>query len=99
MIDGPGPSLTTADEDPFFRAVCARRICRARSVPFKHADSTLTLVPDAEGTLATFDYRYVSRGGPLGRLAGPLIDKMLTGTFTDMLAATDEAARASGSER
>jgi Polyketide cyclase / dehydrase and lipid transport len=69
------------------------------SVPFKHAESTLTLEPDAEGTLATFDYRYVPRGGPLGRLAGPLIDKMLTGTFTDMLAATDEAARADGSER
>ena len=50
------------------------------SVPFKHAESTLTLEPDAEGTLATFDYRYVPRGGPLGRLAGPLIDKMLTGT-------------------
>jgi hypothetical protein len=29
----------------------------------------------------------------------PLIDKMLTGTFTDMLAATDEAVRADGSER
>jgi hypothetical protein len=64
------------------------------SVPFKHAESTLTLEPDAEGTT-----RYVPRGGPLGRLAGPLIDKMLTGTFTDMLAATDEPARADGSER
>jgi hypothetical protein len=69
------------------------------SVPFKHAESTLTLEPDADGTLATFDYRYLPRGGPLGRLAGPLIDKMLKGTFTDMLAATDEAARADGSER
>jgi hypothetical protein len=68
-------------------------------VPFKHAESTLTLEPDAERTLGTFDYRYVPRGGPLGRLAGQLIDKMLTGTFTDMLAATDEAARANGSER
>jgi hypothetical protein len=45
------------------------------SVPFKHAESTLTLEPDAEGTLATFDYRYLPRGGLLGRLAGPLIDK------------------------
>jgi hypothetical protein len=47
------------------------------SVPFKRAESTLRLEPDAEGTLATFDYCYVPRGGPLGRLAGPLIDKML----------------------
>jgi ribosome-associated toxin RatA of RatAB toxin-antitoxin module len=65
------------------------------SVPFKHAESTLTLEPDADGTLATFDYRY----GPLGRFVGPLIDKMLTGTFTDMLAAADAAARSNGSER
>jgi len=28
-----------------------------------------------------------------------LIDKMLTGTFTDMLVALDEAARADGNER
>ena len=63
------------------------------SVPFKHAETTLTLEPDGVGTLATFDYRYVPRGGPLGRITGPLIDRMLTGTFNDMLSATDEAAR------
>ena len=68
-------------------------------VPFKHAESTLMLEPDVVGTLATFDYRYVPRGGPLGRLVGPLIDKMLMGTFADMLAATDEATRANSSER
>lgn len=65
-------------------------------VPFKKAKSTLTLEPDGHGTLATFDYRYVPRGGPLGRFTGPLIDKMLTATFTELLAATDEAARANG---
>ena len=63
------------------------------SVPFKHAESTLTLEPDDDGTMATFDYRYEPRGGPHGRLTGPLIDKMLTATYNDMLAATDEAAR------
>ena len=66
------------------------------SVPFKRAESTLILKPDGDGTLATFDYRYVPRGGPIGRLTGPLIDKMLTGTFTDMLAATEKAALANG---
>jgi hypothetical protein len=67
----------------------SNRACDAVPEPrLKHAESTLTLEPDAEGTLATFDYRYVPRGGPLGQLAAPLIDKMLTGTFTDMLAAT-----------
>jgi hypothetical protein len=64
-------------------------------VPFKQADTTLTLEPNDDGTLATFDYRYVPRGGPIGRFTGPLIDKMLTATFTDMLAATEKAARAS----
>ena len=66
------------------------------SVPFKQAESTLTLEPDGDGTLATFAYRYVPRGGPIGRFTGPLIDKMLTVTFTDMLAATDKAALANG---
>jgi uncharacterized protein YndB with AHSA1/START domain len=62
-------------------------------VPFKHAASALTLESDDGGTLVTFDYRYLPRGGPLGRLSGPLIDKMLAATFTDMLAATEEVAR------
>ena len=69
------------------------------SVPFKHAESTLTLEPDDDGTLVTFDYRYLPKGGPLGRLTGPLIDKRLTATFTDMLAATDEATLGNGNER
>jgi Polyketide cyclase / dehydrase and lipid transport len=66
------------------------------SVPFKHAESTLSLEPGDNGTLAKFDYRYVPRGGPMGRLTGPFIDRMLTATFTDMLAAADEAALANG---
>ena len=69
------------------------------SVPFNRAETTLTLDPEDRGTLARFDYRYVPRGGPLGRLTGPLIDKMLTATFTDMLAATDEPASGTDSER
>jgi hypothetical protein len=66
------------------------------SVPFKRAQSSLTLEADDDRTVATFDYRYVPRGGPIGRVTGPLIDKMLTATFTDMLAATEEAALAKG---
>jgi hypothetical protein len=62
------------------------------SVPFKHAESTLSLEAEGEGTLVTFGYRYVPRGGPVGRITGPLIDRMLTATFTDMLAATEKAA-------
>jgi hypothetical protein len=64
------------------------------SVPFNQARSTLTIEPEGEGASVTFDYRYVPRGGPIGRFIGPLIDKMLTATFTDMLASTEKAARA-----
>jgi uncharacterized protein YndB with AHSA1/START domain len=66
------------------------------SVPITWAESTLTLEPDGEGTSVTFAYRYLPRGGPIGRVTGPLIDKMLTATFTDMLAATEQAALANG---
>ncbi|WP_442005347.1 SRPBCC family protein [Paenarthrobacter sp. RAF54_2] len=62
-------------------------------VPFKQASSRLVLQPHGEGTAMAFDYRYVPRGGPLGRLTGPLIDRMLTATFESMLAAVEKAAR------
>lgn len=68
------------------------------SVPFNRAETTLTLAPEDGGTLARFDYRYVPRGGPIGRLIGLLIDKMLTNSFTQMLAAIDEAALANDGE-
>ena len=71
----------------------------SRSVPFNRAESSLVLDADAEGTLATFDYRYVPRGGPIGRFTGPVIDRMLTRTFNDMLAATEQAALAKDGER
>lgn len=65
------------------------------SLPFKRARASLTLEPNDNGTLATFECCYLPRVG-LGRLIGPLIDKTLTGTFTDMLAATEKAALATG---
>lgn len=68
------------------------------SVPFNRAETTLMLAPHGEGTVATFDYRYVPRGGPVGRVTGPLIDKMLTATFINMLAAAEEAALGNGGE-
>jgi hypothetical protein len=68
-------------------------------VPFNRANTMLTLEPDDQATLATFDYRYVPSGGPIGRFIGPLIDKMLTASFTEMLAATEAAAIANAGER
>ena len=64
------------------------------AVPFKKAEATLTLEREPAGALVTFDYRYLPRGGPLGRLIGPLIDRMLTADFNGMLAAIEEAAAA-----
>jgi Polyketide cyclase / dehydrase and lipid transport len=61
-------------------------------VPFKQAEATLTLERKTDGALVTFDYRYVPRGGPLGRVTGPLIDRMLTANFNGMLAAIEQAA-------
>ena len=61
-------------------------------VPFKQAESRLTLEPKGDGTAITFDYRYVPKGGPLGRLTGPVIDRMLRTTFESLLAAIEETA-------
>ena len=66
------------------------------SVPFSQAEATLHIEPDGHGTAATFEYQYLPRGGPLGRVTGPLIDRMLRANFTSMLAAVEEAARADG---
>jgi Polyketide cyclase / dehydrase and lipid transport len=65
-------------------------------VPFKQAESRLTLEPEDDGTAITFDYRYVPKGGPLGRLSGPAIDRMLKRTFESLLAAIEEAALNAG---
>jgi hypothetical protein len=63
-------------------------------VPFKQAESKLTLEPDGDGTAITFDYRYVPRGGPVGRLIGLVIDRKLRRDFENMLAAIERAALA-----
>jgi len=65
-------------------------------VPFKQAHATLTLEPDGDGTAVTFDYRYVPKGGPTGRLTGPVIDRMLRTNFESMLAAIEAAALKAG---
>jgi Polyketide cyclase / dehydrase and lipid transport len=65
-------------------------------VPFKQAESRLILESDDDGTAITFDYRYVPRGGPMGRLTGPVIDRRLRTDFERMLAAIEEAALNAG---
>jgi hypothetical protein len=77
-----------------------RRVATANQpsalVPFKQAESRLTLEPKGDRTAITFDYQYVPKGGPLGRLTGPVIDRMLKRTFESLLAAIDEAALNAG---
>lgn len=65
-------------------------------VPFNHAESRLTLEPEEDGTAITFDYRYVPRGGPMGRLTSPVIDTMLRKNFESMLASIEKAALNAG---
>lgn len=65
-------------------------------VPFREAEARLTVEPAGDGTAITFDYRYVPRGGPLGQLTGPVIDRMLRTNFESMLAAIEEAAMNEG---
>lgn len=65
-------------------------------VPFKRAAAKLTLEPGGDGTAITFDYRYVPRGGPMGRLTGPVIDRMLRRNFASMLASIEQAALNAG---
>ena len=73
-----GRSLATANEP-------------SALVPFKRAESRLTLDPDGGGTAITFDYRFVPRGGPLGAVTGPVIERMLRATFESMLTALEDA--------
>lgn len=68
----------------------------SRLVPIKEAEARLTIEPAGDGTAMTFDYRYVPRGGPIGPLIGPVIDRMLRTNFESMLAAVEEAASAVG---
>ena len=65
-------------------------------VPFKQAEARLSLEPEGDGTAITFDYRYVPSGGPIGRLTGPVIDRMLRTNFESMLAAIEKAALNTG---
>jgi ligand-binding SRPBCC domain-containing protein len=62
-------------------------------VPFKRAESKLSLEADGDETSISFDYRYVPRGGAIGTLTGLVIDRMLRKTFEDMLTAVEVQAR------
>lgn len=68
-------------------------IDRATVVPIKHATVTFTLDPDGARTPTSIEYRYRPKGGPLGRLAGRLLDRQLAKGFDGFLIDVETAAR------
>jgi hypothetical protein len=67
---------------------------KATVVPIRSGEATL--VVDREGddrSKVTMGFRYVPKGGPFGRVIGPLLDGQLTRLFRGVLADLERAAR------
>jgi Polyketide cyclase / dehydrase and lipid transport len=66
---------------------------KATVVPVKSGEATL--VVDREGedeSKVTWEFRYVPKGGPLGRVIGAVADRQLTKVFRRVLADLEHAA-------
>ncbi len=69
-------------------------IDQATVVPIRTARVTFTL--DTSGTDVTptkIEYRYTPKGGPLGRITGPILDRQLSKGFAGFLVDLEAAAR------
>jgi uncharacterized protein YndB with AHSA1/START domain len=67
---------------------------KATVVPVKSGEATL--VVDREGddeSKVTWEFRYVPKGGPFGRVIGAVADRQLTKVFRGVLADLEDAAR------
>lgn len=67
---------------------------KATVVPIKSGEATL--VVDREGddeSKVTWEFRYVPKGGPFGRVIGAVADRLLTKLFRGVLADLEHAAR------
>jgi uncharacterized protein YndB with AHSA1/START domain len=67
---------------------------KATVVPVKSGEATL--VVDREGddeSQVTWEFRYVPKGGPFGRVIGAVADRQLTKVFRGVLADLEDAAR------
>lgn len=67
---------------------------KAAVVPVKSGEATL--VVDREGhdtSKVTIEFRYVPKGGPFGRVIGPVVDGQLTTVFRGVLADLEHATR------
>jgi len=66
----------------------------AAKLPIRSGQVTFTLDESGDATTTTLDYAYEPKGGPLGRLIGPMVDRQLRSGFTGFLADLDAAASA-----
>ena len=67
---------------------------KATVVPVK--SGVATLVVDREGddeSKVTWEFRYIPKGGPFGRVIGAVVDRQLTKSFRGVLADLEHAAR------
>ena len=67
---------------------------KATVVPVKSGEATL--IVDREGddeSKVTWEFRYVPKGGPFGRVIGAVADRQLTKVFRGVLADLEHAAR------
>lgn len=61
--------------------------------PIKQATMTLTLSGGGDSTSCTMAYEYEPKGGPLGVLFGPMLDKQMKKAFSGFMDNLDTAAR------
>ncbi len=67
---------------------------KATVVPVKSGEATLVVDRERDDKAkVTMEFRYVPKGGPFGRVIGPVVDGQLTRLFRGVLADLERAAR------
>jgi Polyketide cyclase / dehydrase and lipid transport len=87
-----GLDETVLDWDEGHKMVVA--VDKATVVPVKSGEATLVVdrVGDDESKV-TWEFRYIPKGGPFGRVIGAVADRQLTKVFRGVLADLEHAAR------
>lgn len=89
-MGGLDETLTVMEEPD--RAVV--QIDKATRIPIKSAEIEFLLVPTAEATTTTINYRYHAKGGPLSGLIGKMLEGQLSTGFKGFLDDLEVAAQA-----
>lgn len=67
---------------------------KATVVPVKWGEATLVVDRERDDkSKVTMEFRYLPKGGPFGRVIGPVVDGQLTRLFRGVLADLERAAR------